>query len=50
MVVLNNREPEFSYILAVLFNNCLKESLFPELWKVLLVVSVFKNVGGKVYS
>ena len=30
VVVLNNCEPELSYILAELFNNCLKESCFPD--------------------
>ena len=37
-------EPELSYILAELFNKCLKESYFPDYWKVSLVVRVFKNV------
>ena len=45
VVVLKNCEPELSYILAKLFNNCLKESCFPDCWKVSLVVPVFKNVG-----
>ena len=44
LVVLKNCEPEHSYILAELFNKCLKESCFPDCWKVLLVVPVFKNV------
>ena len=39
--------PELSYILAKLFNNCLKESCFPDCWKVLLVVPAFKNVGER---
>ena len=43
-VVLNNCEPELCYILAELFNKCLKESVFPECWKVSLVVPVFENV------
>ena len=30
VVVLKNREPELSYILAKLFNKCLKESCFPD--------------------
>ena len=47
VVVLKNCEPELSYILARLFNNCLKESCFPDCWKVSLVVSVFKNVGER---
>ena len=45
MVVLKNCEPELSYILAELFNVCLKESCFPDCWKVSLVVPVLKNVG-----
>ena len=35
----------FSYILAELFNKCLKESSFPDCWKVSSVIPVFKNVG-----
>ena len=49
-VVLKNYEPELSYILAELFSKCVKESCFPDCWKVSLVFPVFKNVGGKVYS
>ena len=30
VVVLKNCEPEISYILAKLFNKCLKESCFPD--------------------
>ena len=47
MVVLKNCEPEHSYILANLFNKCLKESCFPDCWKVSLVIPVFKNVGER---
>ena len=47
MVVLKNCEPELSYILAELFNKCLKESCFPDCWKVSSVVPVFKNVGER---
>ena len=47
VVVLKNCEPELSYILAKLFNNCLKESCFPDCWKVSFVVPVFKNVGER---
>ena len=47
VVVLKNCEPELSYILAKLFNNCLKESCFPDCWKVSSVVPVFKNVGER---
>ena len=44
VVVLKNCEPELSYILAELFNKCLKESCFPDCWKVSSVVPAFKNV------
>ena len=44
VVVLKNCVPELSYILAELFNKCLKESCLPDCWKVSLVVPVFKNV------
>ena len=47
VVVLKNYEPELSYILAELFSICLKESCFPDFWKVSLVVSAFKNVGER---
>ena len=47
VVVLKNCEPELSYILAELFNIYLKESCFPDCWKVSLVVPVFKNIGGR---
>ena len=47
VVVLKNCEPEILYILAEIFNKCLKESCFPDCWKVSLVVPVFKNVGGR---
>ena len=46
VVVLKNCEPELSYILAEL-NKCLKESCFPDCWKVSTVVPVFKNVGER---
>ena len=45
VAVLKNCEPEPSYILAELFNMCLKESCFPDCWKVFSVVPVFKNIG-----
>ena len=32
VVVLKNCDPELSYILAKLFNKCLKEVCFPECW------------------
>ena len=47
VVVLKNCEPELSYMLAELFNKCLKESCFPDCWKVSSVVPVFKNVGER---
>ena len=47
VVVLKNCEPELSYILAKLLNECLKESCFPDCWKVSSVVPVFKNVGER---
>ena len=33
MMVLMHCEPELSYLLAELFNKCLKESCFPDCWK-----------------
>ena len=47
VVILKNCEPELSYILAKLFNKCLKQSCFPDCWKVSSAVSVFKNVGER---
>ena len=47
VVFLKKYEPELSYILAELFNKSLNESYFPDCWKVLLVVPVFKNVGER---
>ena len=47
VVVLKNFEPELSYILAELFNKCLKESSFPDCSKVSSVFLVFKNVGKR---
>ena len=47
LVVLKNCERERSYILAQLFNNCLKESYFPDCWKISSVVPVFNNVGER---
>ena len=47
VVILKNCEPELSCILAEIFNMCLKESCFPDCWKVSLVVPVFKNVGER---
>ena len=47
VVVLKNCEPEISYILAELFNKCLKESCFSDCSKVSSVVPVFENVGER---
>ena len=47
VVVLKNCELELSYILAELFSMCLKESCFPNCWKVSWMVPVFKNVGER---
>ena len=44
VVVLKNCEPELSYILAELFNKCMKEACFPDRWKVSSVVPVFENI------
>ena len=53
MVVLKNCEPELSYVLAELFNNCLKESCSLDYSKVSSVVPIFKNNGeqstAKIY-
>ena len=56
VVVLKNCDPELSYILAKLFNVCLKESCFVLSYYyliivlsslVVLLVPVFKNVGER---
>ena len=47
VVVLKKCEPEFSYILAKLFNMCFKESCFRNCWKVSSVVPLFKDAGGR---
>ena len=44
VVVLKNCGPELSYILAELFDMCLKESCFPDCWKVSSLARVFMNV------
>ena len=53
VVVPKNCELELSYILAELsyntINKCLKESGFPDCWKVSLW-SLFLRMLGKVYS
>ena len=45
VVVLKNCEPEYSYILADLFNKCLKGSCFVRTFHVMVLV--FKNVGER---
>ena len=47
VVVLKNCEPKLSYMLPELFNKCLKESCFPDCWKVSSAVPVFKRVGER---
>ena len=47
VVVLKNCDPELSYILAELFNKCLKGSCVLDCWEVSSVVPVFKNVGER---
>ena len=47
MVVLKNCESELTYLLAELFNVCLKKSYFPDCRKVSSVLPVFKNVGER---
>ena len=47
VVVLKNCEPELSYMQAEFVNKCLRESCFPNCWKVSLGVPVFKNVGER---
>ena len=44
VVVLKNCELELSYILAELFNKCLKKSCFPDCWKFSSLDAVFKNI------
>lgn len=45
VMFVKNCDSELSYVLAELFNTCLKESCFLACWKVLSAVPVFKNVG-----
>ena len=44
VVVLKNYKPKLLYIPAELFNMCLKESCFPDCWKVSSILLVSKNV------
>ena len=46
-VVLKNCEPGLSNIVGELFNKCLKESCFPDYFKVSSGVLIFKNVGER---
>ena len=50
VVVLKNCEPEFSYILAELFNMCLKQSCFLECWKVSSIALVLQIFGERSAS
>ena len=50
VVFLKNYEPEVSWVLAELFNKCLKVSCSPYFLKVSSVVPIFKTIGGTVYS
>ena len=47
VVVLKNSKPELSYILAELFNICLKEFCFPDCLKVSSMVLALENVGKR---
>ena len=47
VVVLKTCESELSYTIAELFNMFLKESCFPDCWKVSFVVPVSKTVGER---
>ena len=47
VVVLKKCDPELPYVLAELFNNCLKESCLADCWKVSSMVPIFKNIGER---
>ena len=47
VVFIKNCDTELSYILAELFNMCLKEFCFPDWWKVSSMVPVFMDVGER---
>ena len=47
VVIPQNCELKLTRILAELCDMCLKESCFPDYWKVSLVAPVFKNVGQR---
>ena len=44
VVVVKNYKPKLLYILAEVFNMCLKESCFPDCWKMCSIFPVSKNV------
>ena len=46
VVVLKSCEPELSHILAEVFNKCLKESCFPDCWKI-SSVALYSRMLGK---
>ena len=48
VAILNNCERERSYILVDLFNMYLKESCFPDCWKVLSAAPAFKMFGRDI--
>ena len=50
VVVLKNCKPELSYILAELFNKCLKESCFFRLLEGFISGPCIYQCWGKVYS
>ena len=47
MVLLQNCDSELSYIVAKLFNMCLRESYFVDCWKASLVVAVINDAGER---
>lgn len=48
LLILNNNEPERWYILTNIFDIYLRESFFPDCWKVLYVVPVFKREEQRI--
>ena len=48
VVVLKNCELELSCELAELFNMCLKDSCFPDCWKVSFVAGVMQKKIGSI--
>ena len=47
VLALKNCESGLFFILAELLNKCLKESSFPDCWKISSVILVIKNVGER---